>query len=67
MVVSIVNNSKTISFLTSVIASRTADTISKNRHIMQVLCINKLNAAFEQQKRASYVSDSMIHQQMPNQ
>ena len=60
--VSLANNFETISFLTSDIASN-----SLILNHMRFLCINKLNAAFEQQKRASYVSDSMIHQQMPNQ
>lgn len=48
MIVSLVNNFKTISFLTSDIASKITDTKSmKNRQYMQFLDTNKLDAAFD--------------------
>lgn len=60
MVVSKVNNYETISFLTSDIASKTADTRKRK---VAIICTNKLNASYEHQKWASSVLGSMIHQQ----
>lgn len=49
MIVSIVNNFKTISFQTPDIASKTANTkLKRKRHHMQFLCINIHYAAFDQ-------------------